>query len=85
MRERGLPIRMGFKECDFRVYDRGAKPSNSKPIKWIVFCSAEDYPCKINQLERAIKLSKNIKATALWAVVDNDNSITYYIISELNP
>lgn len=85
LRERGLPVRIGFKDCDFRVYERGAKPSNNKKIKWIVFCTGEDYACEMNQLGRAIKLAKNIKAEALWVVVDDDESITAYKIAEIMP
>jgi len=85
LRERGLPVRMGFKGCDFRVYDRGAKPENAPAVKWIVFASAEDYPCELAQLEKAMKLAQNIRAVALWAVVDNDTDCTFYIINEVKP
>lgn len=81
LRERGLPIRIGFKGSDFRVYERGATPG-TESVKWIVFVASEDYPCKFNQLGKAINLSKNIRALALWAVVDNDSDVTYYIINE---
>lgn len=85
LRERGLPVRIGFEGCDFRVYDRGAKPGKAEAIKWIVFATAEDYPCQMEQLGKAIKLSQNIRATALWAVVDNDEDCTFYIINEVSP
>ena len=84
LRERGLPVRLGFKGCDFRVYERGAKPDSSK-VKWIVFAAAEDYPCEIEQLGKAIKLAQNIRTTALWAIVDNDTDVTYYIINSIKP
>lgn len=80
LRERGLAVRTGFKGCDFRVYERGAKPGKAETVKWIVFTSAEDYPCALEQLGKAIKLAQNIKSVALWAVVDNDSDCTYYII-----
>lgn len=80
LRDRGLPVRIGFKGSDFRVYERGAKPGKEGKIKWIVFTIAEDYPCKIDELGNAIKLSKNIRTTTLWAVVDNDFDVTYYIL-----
>ncbi|MBL7160122.1 MAG: hypothetical protein ISS95_01010, partial [Candidatus Aenigmarchaeota archaeon] len=85
LRERGLPVRTGFKDSDFRVYDRGAKPGKGNKIKWIVFAAAEDYPCKMEQLGKAIKLSENIKATALWGIVDNDTDCTFYIINSTSP
>lgn len=82
LRGRGLPVRMGFKGCDFRVYERGTKFDKMDKVKWIVFSAAEDYPCNMDQLGRAIKLAKNIRTTALWAVVDNDSDVTYYIINQ---
>ena len=85
LRDRGLPVRIGFQGSDFRVYERGAKPEKAESIKWIVFASAEDYTCALEQLGKAIKLAKNIRALALWAVVDNDNDVTYYIISSVSP
>lgn len=85
LRDRGLPVKMGFKGSDFRVYDRGAKPGEKENIKWIVFASSEDYPCALEQLGKAIRLSQNIRATALWAVVDNDEDVTFYIISNIKP
>jgi tRNA-intron lyase len=81
LRERGLPVRLGFKGTDFKVYERGAKPTTAAEAKWIVFAESEDYPCEFNKLGKAIKLALNIRALALWAVVDNDLDVTYYIIS----
>ena len=81
LRERGLPVRVGFKGTDFKVYERGAKPTTAAEAKWIIFAESEDYPCEFTKLGKAIKLAQNIRALALWAVVDNDGDVTYYIIS----
>jgi len=81
LRERGLPVRVGFKGTDFKVYGRGAKPSTAGEAEWIVFAESEDYPCEFAKLGKAIKLAQNIKAIALWAIVDNDLDVTYYTIS----
>src|SRR3989344_2565880 len=80
LRERGLPVRLGFKGSDFRVYDRGAKAGKAENVKWIVFASSEDNPCEMDYLGKAIQMAQNIRALALWAVVDNDNDVTYYVI-----
>ena len=85
LRDRGLPVRIGFKGSDFRVYERGAKPEKTKNVKWIVFVSSEDQKCALEQLGKAIKLANNIRALALWAVVDNDSDVTYYIINSVSP
>lgn len=92
MRERGLPVRTGFKfGCDFRVYERGVTPVKKGPkaphehTKWIVFCVPEDYNCSFQELSRAVRLAHNIRSSMLWAVVDNEGDVTYYNISYLSP
>ena len=92
LRERGLPVRTGFKfGCDFRVYDRGVAPVKKGPkaphehTKWIVFTVAEEYACSFQELSRAVRLAHNIRANMLWAVVDNECDVTYYSISYLSP
>jgi tRNA-intron endonuclease len=92
LRERGLPVRTGFKfGCDFRVYERGVTPIKKGPkaahehTKWIVFSVSEDYICSFQELSRAVRLAHNIRAHMLWAVIDNDNDVTYYEINYLSP
>ena len=80
MRERGLPVRIGFKGSDFRVYSRGDRPDSNAEVKWIVFAESEDYLCELDKLNKAFELAENIRAVSLWAVVDNDLDVTYYII-----
>lgn len=92
LRERGLPVRTGFKfGCDFRVYERGVSPIKKGPkaahehTKWIVFCVPEDYTCSFQELSRAVRLAHNIRANMLWSVVDSDGDATYYQITYLSP
>jgi len=92
LRERGLPIRTGFKfGCDFRVYERGVSPIKKGPkaphehTKWIVFCVPENYTCSFQELSRAVRLAHNIRSSMLWAIVDTDGDVTYYQITYLSP
>jgi len=92
LRERGLPVRTGFKfGCDFRVYERGITPIKKGPkaphehTKWLVFTVPEDYNCSFQELSRAVRLAHNIRANMLWAIVDNENDVTYYSITYLSP
>ncbi|MFQ6020723.1 MAG: tRNA-intron lyase [Candidatus Aenigmatarchaeota archaeon] len=92
LKERGFPVRTGFKfGCDFRVYERGIKPIKKGPkkaeehTKWVVFAVGEDYTCSFHELSRAVRLAHNIRANMLWAIVDNDNNVTYYEIKFLKP
>ena len=92
LRERGLPVRTGFKfGCDFRVYERGVSPIKKGPkgprehTKWIVFCVSEDYNCSFQELSRAVRLAHNIRANMLWAVVDNEGDCTFYSVTYISP
>lgn len=80
LRTRGLPVRMGTEGVDFFVYERGAKPKKHSGIKWLVFAYSENNACSLDELERTVKLGKNIRAKVVWAIVDGDNDITYYIV-----
>ncbi len=87
LRERGLVVKTGFKfGCDFRVYNRGVlvkrgPKAPTEHTRWIVYCIPEDYTCSFQELSRAVRLAHSIRATMLWAIVDNENDITYYQIT----
>ncbi len=90
-RERGLVVKTGFKfGCDFRVYKRGVsvKKGPKKPgehTKWIVFAVPEDYTCSFTELSRAVRLAHSIRARMLWAIVDNEDNVTFYRIERIKP
>jgi len=91
LRERGLVVKTGFKfGCDFRVYRRGVavKRGPKRPgehTKWIVYVVPEDYTCAFQELSRAVRLAHSIRARMLWAVVDNEQNVTYYEVLRLKP
>ncbi|MBI4177007.1 MAG: tRNA-intron lyase [Candidatus Aenigmarchaeota archaeon] len=91
LRERGLTIKTGYKfGCHFRVYERGVKikrgPKEAhEHTKWIVHAVAEDYTCSFPELSRAVRLAHNIRAKMLWAIVDQENDVTYYQILRIKP
>jgi tRNA-intron endonuclease, archaea type len=91
LRGRGLVAKTGFKfGCDFRVYQRGVgvrrgPKEASEHTKWIVFCIPEDYKCSFVELSRAVRLAHSIRARMLWAVVDNENNVTYYEVVRMKP
>lgn len=91
LRERGLLVRTGFKfGCDFRVYERGVQlkkgPKSAKEhTKWIVFSVPEDFTMSFQELSRSVRLAHNIRARMLWAIVDNEGDVTYYIIQRMKP
>ncbi len=91
LRKRGLIVKTGFKfGCDFRVYKKGVKikrgpKSVEEHTKWIVFAVPEDYTCSFTELSRAVRLAHSIRAKMLWAIVDNEDDVTYYKIERMKP
>jgi len=91
IRDRGFVAKTGFKfGCDFRVYQRGVgvkkgPKSASEHTKWIVYTVPEDYACSFAELSRAVRLAHSIRAQMLWAIVDNENDVTYYEVVRIKP
>ncbi len=91
LRERGYLVKTGFKfGTHFRVYDRGVKlrrgPKTSREhTKWIVHAVAEEAAFSLSELSRAVRLAHNIRATMLWAVVDKESDVTYYLVQRITP
>lgn len=91
LRERGYLVKTGFKfGTHFRVYDRGVKlkrgPKTSREhTKWIVHAIAEETAFSLPELSRAVRLAHNIRATMLWAVVDSESDVTYYLVQRITP
>jgi tRNA-intron endonuclease len=91
IRERGLVTKTGFKfGCDFRVYQRGVGVKKgpkeaSEHTKWIVYTVPEDYACSFAELSRAVRLAHSIRARMLWAIVDNEDDVTYFEVVRIKP
>ncbi len=78
LRERGLIVKV--EKDSFIVYERGSKKKKGE-IAWIVFVTSEDSVAEISNFEKITKT----KNQSIWAVVDNDSDITYYMVSEEDP
>jgi tRNA-intron endonuclease len=91
IRDRGFVAKTGFKfGCDFRVYQRGVgvkkgPKSASEHTKWIVYTVPEDYACSFAELSRAVRLAHSIRAQMLWAIVDNEDCVTYFEVVRIKP
>jgi tRNA-intron endonuclease len=91
LRSSGLVAKTGFKfGCDFRVYQRGVgvrrgPKEAAEHTKWIVFAVPEDYRCSFAELSRAVRLAHSIRARMLWAIVDNEDNVTYYEVVRMKP
>lgn len=91
LRERGFLVKTGLKfGCDFRVYDRGVKVKKGpkaahEHTKWVVHAIPEEFSCSFPELSRAVRLAQNIRSEMIWAVVDNENDVTYFSIKRITP
>ncbi|MEA3229577.1 MAG: tRNA-intron lyase [archaeon] len=92
LRNRGFIVKSGFKfGTHFRVYDRGVNPykSGSKELKehtkYNVHAVPENYAHSYQEWSRYVRLSQNIRAKALLAVVDEEGDVTYYVITRIRP
>ncbi len=91
LRERGYLVKTGFKfGTHFRVYDRGIKlkrgpKASNEHTKWIVHAVAEEAAFSLPEFSRAVRLAHNIRATMLWAVVDKESDVTYYLAQRITP
>lgn len=92
LRSRGYIVKSGFKfGTHFRVYPKGVNPYKEGPkeqrehTKWIVHAVPEDYTLSYQEMSRAVRLAHNIRTKMLWAVVDNENEVTYYEFVRIKP
>jgi tRNA-intron endonuclease, archaea type len=80
LRERGLLVRSGLKfGTDFRLYDRGEGVGNGHS-KYLVHVVPEEYTCSFPEMARALRLAKNVNKDMIYAIVDGECDITYYLV-----
>lgn len=91
LRDRGYLCKTGFKfGTIFRVYDRGVKIKRGakaphEHTRYIVQPVAEESAFSLPEMSRAVRLAQNIRATLVWAVVDRESDVTFYIIQRITP
>ena len=92
LRNKGYIVKSGFKfGTHFRVYDKGINPykegikSAKEHTKYNVHAVLETYSLSMAEWSRFVRLSHNIRAKALLAVVDEEGDITYYEIIRIKP
>lgn len=83
LRERGLLVRTGLKfGTDYRVYERGAKLGKGHSI-YLVHVVPEEYQCSMAEMARALRLAKTVNKDMIYAIVDGESDITYYMVDRL--
>ncbi len=85
LREKGYILKTALKfGADFRVYEKGAKPGE-KHAKWIVFVDHESNKLTWHEFSAKNRVAHSTKKNLLLAIVDEENSITYYEVRWLKP
>ncbi len=85
LRERGYCAKTGFKfGFDFRVYPRGKKMGEAH-TQWVVKVFTQDERTGMIPYSRMVRLSQNIRAKLLIAVVDSEDEINYYQSERITP
>ncbi len=85
LREKGYIVKTALKfGADFRVYEKGSKPGE-KHAKWIVFADHESNKLTWHEFSAKNRVAHSTKKNLLLAIVDEENSITYYEIKWLKP
>jgi tRNA-intron endonuclease, archaea type len=78
LREAGYVVRTGLKfGFDFRVYPKGKKQGEAH-TKWVVQVFGEELKFTYTELSRMVRLSGNIRAKLLLAIVDRENDVNFY-------
>jgi len=91
LRERGYLVKTGYIfGSHFRVYERGVKLKRGpkaphEHTRFVVHCVPEEAAFSLPEMSRAVRLAHNIRATFVWAVVDRENKVTFYIIQRFTP
>ncbi len=85
LRSRGYVIKTGLKfGAHFRVYERGEKPGEAHS-KFLVQAVPEGIRLTPTELARAVRLAHSVRKKIMWAIVDDEGDITYYVLTRERP
>lgn len=85
LRSRGYIVKTALKfGADFRVYDRGVKPGDDH-ARWIVFPVHEGSTLTWYEFAAKNRVAHSTRKRLLLAIVDEENSVTFYECRWLRP
>jgi tRNA-intron endonuclease len=80
LRKKGHIVKTALKfGADFRVYEKGKKVEKSHS-KWLVFTASESQRLTWQDFSAKTRIAHSTKKNLLIAIVDEENSISYYEI-----
>jgi tRNA-intron endonuclease len=85
MRSRGYIVKTALKfGADFRVYDRGVKPGEDH-ARWVIFPIHEGDTLTWYEFAAKNRVAHSTRKRLLLAIVDEENSVTFYECRWLRP
>ncbi|MEN7982198.1 MAG: tRNA-intron lyase [Nanoarchaeota archaeon] len=85
LRKKGYVVKTALKfGADFRVYDKGVK-MGQKHAKWLVFIEREANKLTWHEFSAKNRVAHSTKKKLLLAIVDEENSVSYYEVSWIKP
>ncbi len=85
LRDRGYIVKTALKfGAEFRVYDKGVQPGQDH-AKWIVFPVHESETMTWHEFSAKNRVAHSTKKKLLIGIVDDEESVTYYVCSWLRP
>jgi len=85
LRNRGYIVKTGFKYgAEFRLYDRGKSPGDGHSNN-LVKVANENSEFMMSDLSSYVRVAHGVNKKLLFAVVDEENDITYYNVEWTRP
>lgn len=85
LRKRGYIVKTALKfGADFRVYKKGIKPGQDHAL-WILFPVKESESHNWYDFAAKNRVAHSARKKLLLAIVDDENSVTYYEVNWLKP
>ena len=85
LRRRGYTVKTALKYgADFRVYNRGDNPGKQH-ARWLLYVSRERGSCSWRTFAAQNRVAHSAKKSMLFAVVDDEDDITYWEARWLRP
>jgi len=85
LRNRGYIVKTGFKYgSEFRLYERGKSPGEGHS-DYLVKVVPEDYEIPVADFSSYVRVAHGVNKKLLFAIVDEENDITYYNVEWTRP
>ena len=85
LRNRGYIVKTGFKYgSEFRLYERGKSPGEGHS-NYLVKVANENSKFMMSDLSSYVRVAHGVNKKLLFAVVDDENDITYYNVEWTRP